>query len=206
MQTRSFDLKEFFRETPVTATLAALNIIVYIVEIFLDLFTDISLFQLGAIEQTLVIEFGEYYRVITAGFLHSGLIHLFFNVGFGIVYLTRVFEKGMGSGKTIMIYSLSMLLSGFIVVAFTPAGIGTVGASGAIFGILGSLLWLTVFRKDLIHPQFARQIRSIILLNVAITLFMSNISIPGHFGGLVAGFLLSFLIIPRDKSEYEIYH
>lgn len=201
---RNFNIKKLFRETPVTAILILLNVLVYVIQMILNMF-DISLYQLGAIEKVLVMEYGEYYRIITGAFLHGGLFHLLSNTFFGLYILTSVFERMMGSSKTLLLYVLTLLVSGFLVVAFTPAGIGSVGASGAIFGILGALFYLSLFRKDLMPVQAGKQIRSLILMNMVFTLLIPSISVPAHLGGLVSGFLLSFLIIPRDKSEYEIY-
>jgi rhomboid protease GluP len=202
---RNISIKKMFRETPFTTVMIILNLLMFILDLILPLF-GYDLFSMGAIEKYRVLELNQYYRILTAAFIHSGLVHLLSNVVFGLFLLTSGFEKIVGTFKTAFIYLSTLVLSGLIVVYFTPVGTGTVGASGAIFGVLGALLFLTFFRKDLIQQRDAQAIRSLIIMNVLVTIMIPGISIAGHFGGLVVGFILSFLIVPRDKSEYEIYH
>lgn len=202
---RSFDLRRMWQETPVTTVLIFLNLFVFILQYLMPVF-GVNLYGYGVIEHIMVTELNQWYRIITAGFMHGDLIHFLSNVFFGLYILTTIFERLMGSKKTLFIYFTSMILSGILVVYTSEPWVPTLGASGAIFGILGSLLWITIYRKDLVHPQFARQIQSLIMMNVIITLLVAWISTAGHIGGLASGFLLSYLIIPRDKAEYDIYH
>jgi len=123
-----------------------------------------------------------------------------------LLLLTSGLEKIIGGFKTGFIYFATMILSGIAVAFLSSPGVGTVGASGAIFGVLGAFLYLTFFRKDLIDPRDAQTIKTLIILNAVTTLLFPNISIIGHLSGLVFGFLVAFLTIPRDKSEYEIFH
>jgi len=204
---QGISIKQLWKETPFTFIMMALNIFVFILQLVLSVgISDNYLEVRGAINKIFVLEFNEWYRIITAGFLHGSIMHIFFNVIFGLGVLTGYLERIIGSSKTAIIYFVSMILSGLLVVFLSDAGTWTLGASGAIFGALGSLVYIMLFRADLMDPRSAASIRSILIINIVFTFIAPNISIYGHIGGVVAGFMISFLFIDRDKSEYEIYH
>lgn len=203
---RSINLKDMWKTTPFSFIILTTTIVVYLFQMVFQ-FTEGYLYleTMGAINRFWVLDQGEYYRIISAGFLHGNLIHLFFNVIFGIGVLTTFLERILGSRKTAVIYFFSMILSGFLVVAVSDIDTWTLGASGAIYGVLGSLLYMILFRKDLVDARTRQTVKSLLIMNIIFTFIYPNISIMGHFGGLIGGFLISFLLIPRDKSEYEIY-
>ena len=195
---RYSSLFQLLREAPFTFTMLVINITVYIAGLILSLF-NISLLQEGALLGILVVEYGEYWRLVTAAFLHSGIVHLGFNALVGLYILTAGLERIIGTWKTAAIYILSMLLSSAIVVYFNY-DVWTVGASGAIFGALGSLMYISVYRHDLMSAPQRQWIWQLIIINLIFTFFMGNISIPGHVGGLVSGYLVSYLFIPRHPE------
>lgn len=200
---RYSSLSQLLREAPFTFTMLVTNVTVFIAGFILNFF-DISLLNLGFLHRVLVFDFGEYYRIITSAFLHSGFIHLGFNMIVGLYLLTAGLERIIGTKKTAMIYFLSIILSAGAVMGFNELMgnmAGTVGASGAIFGALGSLLYISVYRHDLMHKGERQWIYQLIIINLIFTFFMANISIPGHLGGLAAGYLLSYLFIPRQPDE-----
>ncbi len=196
--------KEVWRTSPVSVILVFANLIVFLLQYILPWF-GFDILTWGAINRYYVEEQHEWYRVITAGFLHSGVFHILFNVGFGIYVLSSGLERLIGSVKFASIYFFSMILSGVLVVVMSDYITWTLGASGAIFGALGSLLYITIYRPEMIPPHEAKTIRSLIIFNMIITLILSDsISIPGHLGGLLAGFLLSYLFVPRNIEPYDI--
>lgn len=196
--------KDVWENSPVTFVLVVGNIVMFLLQYLLPLF-DIDLLQWGALNRFFVLKMNEWYRIITAGFLHSGVLHLLFNVGFGLYVLSSGLERLIGSTKFGFIYFMSMILSGLLVVALSDYYVWTIGASGAIFGALGSLLYITVYRPEMMHEQEAKTIRTLIMFNLILTFVFNNtISIPGHIGGLLAGFLISYLFIPRNVEPYEI--
>jgi rhomboid protease GluP len=192
-------LSQLMKEAPFTFVMLVINVAVYLFGFILDFF-GISLFQEGALYGPFVVELGQYYRVITSAFLHSGLIHLAFNMIVGMYLLTAGLERVIGTKKTAAIYFISMILSGVAVILFNYA-YPTVGASGAIFGALGSLLYISVYRQDLMTRYERQWIWQLIVINLIFTLLWGNISVPGHLGGLASGYLISYLFIKRNPDD-----
>ena len=132
---------------------------------------------------------GEYWRLITGGFLHSGLIHLLFNMWI-LLFLGRELEPVLGRARFIALYVTSLLGGSAGALLLQPQAI-TVGASGAVFGLMGAAFVL--YRERGIDPMRAG-IGPMILLNLAISFIVPNISIGGHLGGLVAGGLAAVVM------------
>ena len=195
---RSGDWKTFYKNSPVTSIIIILNTIYLIVILTTGGFGVSNLFDLGAIYKAAVIDDQEWWRIITAGFMHGGLLHFLGNMVIGVLTLSSALERMIGSKKFSFIYFGSLVLSGLVVVFFGSSNAVTIGASGAIFGVLGSLLFITFYRRDMVTPQDILSIRSLIFINIVFTFLSSGISISGHVGGIVVGFLLSFLIIRRN--------
>src|SRR5919108_3144585 len=125
---------------------------------------------------------GEYWRLITAGFLHAGLFHLMFNM-FALYVLGTMLEPAMGRVRFGLVYFVSLLAGSFGAILVEPNA-PTVGASGAIFGLMGAAI--VVLRHHGI--SFAESGLAVWLgLNLLITFTVSNISIGGHIGGLIGG-------------------
>ena len=205
--TSGISIKKLWSDAPFTTIMALINVLIFLIQVIFEQMKGYPYIEtLGAIQKTLVFEYGEYYRIFTSAFLHADILHLLFNVGFGLLIITSFLERKLGTLRTVIIYFTTLLLSGLAVAGLSPVNIWTLGASGAIFGVLGAMLWMSFFRRDLLTDHDIRSIRTLIIYNVVITLLISNISNIGHFSGLVAGFLVAFLFIPRDKAEYEIYH
>lgn len=124
---------------------------------------------------------GEYWRLFTSGFLHGGLIHIALNmVSLGLLGLPL--ERMFGRVRFLVVYLLS-LLGGSVSVMWFEAEISlTVGASGAIFGLIGALI--VAFRRMRADP---RQLVFLLAINLFITFRVDNISWQGHLGGLVVG-------------------
>lgn len=195
---RDGDLKEYFRKAPVTSILIIINFFMLLVVFVTGGFTSQNLFNLGALWAPIVKE-GEWWRIITSMFLHGSFIHFLSNAIIGLYILSSSLERLIGSRRFAVIYFLSGIGAGLLV-TFTSNNL-TIGASGAIFGALGSLLFITIYRKDLMSDADAQSIKGLVLMNMVFTFLMSNISIAGHVGGLITGFLLSYLLIKRNKVE-----
>ena len=106
-------------------------------------FDNYNLVSLGGILPSLVIA-GDYWRILTAAFLHGSVIHFASNIIIGLLTLSSALERMIGSKKFSFIYFGSMLISGIAVVLLSETNVVTIGASGAIFGALGSLLYITL--------------------------------------------------------------
>ena len=148
-----------------------------------------TLIQEGAISR-FAIEQGEYWRLLTAGFLHAGFFHLFFNM-FSLYILGGMLEPAIGRLRFGLIYFVSLLAGSFGALLVEPDAL-TVGASGAIFGLMGAAV--VVLRNRGIGLMESG-LGIWIGLNLAITFAPGlNISIGGHIGGLVGGGLAALIL------------
>jgi membrane associated rhomboid family serine protease len=138
---------------------------------------------------------GEYYRLITAGFLHAGLFHLLTNM-LSLWILGTMIEPAIGRWRFGLIYFVSLLCGSFGALLLSPDEL-TVGASGAIFGLLAAaavVAWNRGF--NLMESGLGLWIG----LNLLITFTVPNISVGGHVGGLVGGALTALLLVElRDR-------
>ncbi len=205
---REGNLNDYYKKAPVTSIILIINLIMLIVVFFYGGFDTYTLLRLGALWSPLVIDDNEWWRIITSMFLHGSLFHFLGNAIIGLYVLSGALERLIGSKKFIFIYFLSGIGAGLLV-TFTSEAV-TIGASGAIFGALGSLLYIGIYRKDLMTVQDFQSIKGLVLMNVIFTFLVANVSIAGHVGGIATGFLLSYLFIKRYKEEkdyvYEYNH
>jgi membrane associated rhomboid family serine protease len=141
---------------------------------------------------------GEWWRLITATFLHASLIHLAFNMLF-LWWMGAPLEEAIGRGRFLLLYLVSGLAGSAGALLLTPNGV-TVGASGAVYGILGAAL---VFERQRNYVLGGAAL-TILILNLAITFVIPGISIGGHLGGLVGG-ALGALALSRLGRTHAIY-
>lgn len=179
-------------DAPATAVLVALNVLVYIVTVYQgggvgrpggEIFLD------GALIGAAIEVEGDWYRLVTAMFLHASLLHLGFNM-LALYWFGTVVEQALGTWRFLLLYFVSGVAGSAGALAMSSAFAVTVGASGAIYGILGALLVLE-YRAT---GSFAGQALGLIVINLALTFAIPNISIGGHLGGLVGGILATFAL------------
>ena len=138
------------------------------------------------------VENSEYYRLITVALLHGGLWHLAFNL-YALHALGTPVEAYFGRGKFTLILIISLLSGSALSVLFNPAYVYSIGASGMIFGLFGSLA--------LIGQRVGIEWRSILVIvgiNFAIGFVLGGVDWRGHLGGLIGGTLVT-TILNRTK-------
>ncbi len=145
------------------------------------------------------IKMGDWYRLITGCFIHADIMHIAFNM-YALYILGRQAETFFGKTKFLIIYFLSAL-GGSLLSILLNVNTVSVGASGAIFGILGAMLYFGYNFRVYLGNNLYKQIITIILLNVAIGMFSTGIDLFAHLGGLVAGFLVSYALGLKSKSK-----
>jgi membrane associated rhomboid family serine protease len=148
-----------------------------------------SLLLHGALSRP-AIHNGEVWRLITAGFLHAGFFHVLFNM-YALYILGTLLEPAIGSVRFVVIYFVSLLAGSFGALLLQPTGL-TVGASGAVFGLMGAAF--IVMRHRGIDPMQSG-LGIWLFLNLAITFAVPHISIGGHLGGLAGGVLTSLAML-----------
>jgi membrane associated rhomboid family serine protease len=141
---------------------------------------------------------GEWWRLFTAAFLHASLIHLGMNM-LGLWWFGSPLEATLGRARFLLLYCVSGLAGSAGALLATPNGI-TVGASGALFGLLGAAL---VLERGGI-PVFGGGALGVIVLNLAFTFLIPGISIGGHIGGLIGGALCA-LALSRFGRGHAVY-
>jgi membrane associated rhomboid family serine protease len=184
---------------PATVVLIALNAIAFLAEIAGGSggLTESggSVVQNFALRGTAVAE-GEWYRLVTGGFLHAGFGHIALNM-LALYFLGRLLEPAIGTTRFVFVYGASLLAGAFGAVALTDAAQNTVGASGAIFGIFGATFVLAGARG---MRDVASQLGVLLLINIAFTLSVPNISVGGHLGGLAGGVLCGLVIVAGERG------
>jgi membrane associated rhomboid family serine protease len=181
-------------EAPATIALVALNVLVYLLTIYdggggLDA-PGGKIFSDGALVGAAIDVNGDWYRLVSAMFLHAGVLHIAFNM-LALYWLGTVVEQALGTWRFLLVYFVSGLAGSAGALLLTGPFAVTVGASGAIFGIMGSLLVLEYVATG----TFAGQAMALIVLNLALTFTIPNISVGGHLGGLVGGVLATFALV-----------
>jgi membrane associated rhomboid family serine protease len=148
-----------------------------------------SLTDDGGVSRHFVAE-GEYYRLLTAGFLHAGPFHLLTNM-LALWILGSMIEPALGRWRFGLIYFVSLLCGSFGALLLSPDSL-TVGASGAVFGLMGAA---AILARNRGFSLMESGLGIWIGLNLLITFAVPNISIGGHLGGLVGGAVAALLLI-----------
>jgi membrane associated rhomboid family serine protease len=184
----------------VTKVLVAINVAVYLLE--LGAGGDVNgtgneIFTKGVLFGPFVAD-GDYWRLFTAMFLHYGPFHLGMNM-LALWWFGAAIEQALGRGRYLLLYLVSGLAGSAGALVFSPDS-ATVGASGAIFGILGAALVLERQRTYVLGGGAF----GIIALNLVITFALPGISIGGHLGGLAGG-SLGVLALSRFGRGHAVY-
>lgn len=201
---RGFTLPGADGAVVITWLLLAINVIVWLLMQLLGGFLnqDVDvLLRFGAIFGPLIAT-GEYWRFFTAMFLHAGIIHLFFNC-FALFIFGRLVEGVYGQLRFTAIYLLAGLSGGVLSYMFNRTAIA-VGASGAIFGILGALAAYFVVHRNTLGEMGRRNLTglaTVAAINLAIGLLIPNIDNWAHLGGLAGGFVMGLALAPRYLYE-----
>jgi len=161
-------------------------------------------FELGALVPALVIEYDQWWRLGSCIFLHAGLLHLATNM-FGLYILGPFLERTLGRLRYFIGFFLFGIGSSLFVVLLTQFNILEqallIGASGGVLGLVGgSATALIALSKHSANPQIKDQLRWIVIILVVQTIFdlsTPQVSFPAHFGGVVSGFVLTFILMPR---------
>jgi membrane associated rhomboid family serine protease len=189
----------------VTKTLIGLNVLVFFINLAqgstLSRVSG-SLFENGALyigsPFTSGLADGEWWRLITSAFLHGSLIHLGLNML--VLWIVGIpVEQAIGRGRFLALYIVSGLAGSAGALLFSPSAV-TVGASGAIYGILGAALVLESQGSHVLGGQAF----GLIVFNLVLTFAIPNISIGGHLGGLAGG-ALAMLALSRFGRTHAIY-
>jgi len=189
-----------------TITLTLINVIVFIIMEFIGSTTDAYfMYKHGAMYMPAITEGGEYYRLFTAMFLHFGIDHLAGNM-MALIFIGDIVEKALGKVKYVLLYILSGILAGacsLLMNVYTDSLAVSAGASGAVFGIIGALIYIVWANRDRLRNLNLSRF----VFAVAYMLFTGFTSVgvdnAAHVGGLIAGFILGTSFYRRKSITKE---
>lgn len=141
---------------------------------------------------------GQWWRIITSGFLHEDFLHIGFNM-LVLYYIGIMLEPALGHVKFGLIYAVSLLCGSFGALLVSPHVL-TVGASGAIFGVMGAAAVEMWARKI---PLMQSGVGTLIVINLIISFTGSNISWGGHLGGLIGGALVAYVLQLGERHRAQ---
>lgn len=188
------------RGYPATKVLIALCVVAYLLEIAsgtggISPGSSSALSDFGL--RGIFVADGEWYRLITSGFLHVSIFHIAFNM-VALYFLGRILEPSIGTPRFLAIYFASMLAGSFGALLVSGSLVNTVGASGAVFGIFGATF---VIARGRGLDHIAREIGVILGINLLLTFTVAGISIGGHLGGLAGGVLCGLMVIAGERGR-----
>lgn len=158
-----------------------------------------TLIKFGA-NYTPLVKSGEYYRIITSAFLHIGAMHLIFNM-YALYVAGSQIEYIYGKVKYIFIYLISAIMGSLFTIALSGDNVVSAGASGAIFGLFGSLLYFGYNYRGYMGNALISQIVPVVILNLFIGFSNPNIGNAAHIGGLIGGYLISMVLGANIDDE-----
>lgn len=176
----------------VTYALIIINVIVFLLSLFNE-----SIIQMFAVNRFFIADLGQYYRLFTGIFLHANFLHLIFNM-YALYVIGMQLESFLGKGKYLAVYLLSGLGGSMLSIFFSNGY--SVGASGAIFGLMGALLYFGYHYRVYLDSVVKSQIIPLIVLNLLIGFTSTGIDNWAHIGGLVGGILATMAVGVKYKS------
>lgn len=194
----SFD--QFIRYYPVVTVLIAINTVLILLSFLLpSLYIPIRNWGIG---WNIAVAAGEYWRLITPVFLHGGFGHFAFNT-FALILFGPALEKILGGVKFLGVYLFAGFLGNLGTFLFGGADLYSfhLGASGAIYGLLGLYLYMKYFRQDLIDPASAQMVTTMLIVGLIYTLIVPRINILGHLFGFIGGAIVGPLIF-KGRIKY----
>ncbi len=180
----------------ITYWLIAVNVILYVIPVLFGLYDDlIANFSVWGP----AIREGQTYRLLTGIFLHGGFVHLLFNC-YALYVIGSQVENFLGRIKFLIIYLVAGVSGALFSMIF--GNYASVGASGAIFGLMGALVYFGYHYRVYLGNVVKSQIIPLILLNLFLGFMMSGVDNFAHIGGLIGGSLMAIALGVKDKSSW----
>ncbi len=147
------------------------------------------------------VKLGEVWRLVTSGFLHGGILHLIFNM-YALYLIGTQMENFVGKWKFLFIYFVSMITGSLMSVVLNPNTV-SIGASGAIFGLLGALLYFGYYYRVYLGSVLRSQIIPVILLNLLLGFLIPGVDNFAHIGGIIGGVLASMACGVQKENKND---
>ncbi len=178
----------------VTYFIIAINIVIFLISAYFsgNIFNIDSnvLIAMGAKDNALISS-GQYYRLLTSEFLHEGIVHITMNM-YSLYIVGKLVEKIYGKSRYIVIYIVSAICASSL--SYLCSSSMSIGASGAIFGIMGATLVMAYKLRDRIGKGFLKNVIVVIVINLIFSVSVPNIDLFAHLGGFISGTALSWIL------------
>ena len=186
-------MRRSYRDLPATYALLVILAVMYVLEGGLGGSPPLMrMVNLGAQVNILVLQ-GQWWRILTAIFLHLNWLHILLN-GWSLFVMGELVEPAFGSKRFIAVFLLGGVMGGLLsLVAYPPYSV-LVGASGAIFGLLGATGVIALEAQGPVRGYLLRWLGGILVLNLAFDFMYPGIGVWDHIGGLVGGFLAAYML------------
>lgn len=179
----------------ITISLIAINVLIYAYMLLFGQYEN--MINMFAVYGPYIVRYNEYYRLITGIFLHGDILHLLFNC-YALFVIGSQIENFMGKTKYLIIYFVSAITGSLLSILLTK-GV-SIGASGAIFGLMGPLLYFGYHYRVYLGTVLKSQIIPLIVINLIIGFASSGIDNFAHIGGLIGGTLATLAVGVKYKS------
>ena len=188
--------EEVFKPKKIVVTYALISLctLVYILQILFP-----SLTTLGAVNGSLVRS-GQVYRLVTGIFMHGSIWHLLCNM-YSLYVIGCATENYFGKKKFLLIYLVSGIIGSMFSCIFNTGW--SLGASGAIFGLMGALCYFGYYYRLYMGKALYSEIIPVIILNLALSLIVSNIDFYAHIGGLIGGVFITMGLGIKNKTDKQ---
>lgn len=181
----------------VTYTLIAINIFVFLFELLYGI-NETAYYGANIAEY---IRDGEFYRLITSAFMHAGIVHLMCNM-YCLYIIGPQLESFFGKIKFLIIYLVSAITGNLMSMLFTSGA--SVGASGAIFGLFGAMLYFGYHYRVYLGNVMKSQLLPLIIMNLLLGFMISGIDNAAHIGGLIGGTLITIALgVKYHSTTFE---
>ena len=181
----------------VTKVLIGINIFIYILAFILLNFGNIDIYNVLCLNP-IAVKNGQWYRIITSAFIHYDLIHIICNMTSLYIIGTQL-ESFIGKKRYIIIYLNSAIIGSLL--SCVLSGYSSLGASGAIFGLLGAILYFGYHYRIYLGSVLRQQIIPVIIFNLVLGFIIPNIGVSAHIGGLIGGFLSMIAVGVENKTK-----
>lgn len=192
-------IKEYIRLYPVVSTLIITYLVIWIISDVLNLTIGNLIYNWGVGLNLLIFE-GQFWRLITATFLHADMSHALFN-SISLVLFGPALERLCGKMKFLFIYLGAGIIGNIASLFFLHPLQPHLGASGCIYGLFGAYLFIIYKRPHLIDPQSRQIVLTIFIIGIVMTFIQPNINIYAHLFGALGGYLLSPIVIKGRRAN-----